>query len=163
MAASPSSTSAVIQKEEENFYRACSIVLALCPKLLREGLEHYVPARACPTRITLSKGAPNFFPGQLTIISNISTIGSYDECDISLLYILYQELVKGVKFKPTKGWRKVPPATATLLADDLERIRDLRNNRIGHCKDNRMTDADYTNFLTDVNNMMTRADNNYGG
>ena len=152
-----------VLKEQENFHRACGIILTNSTKLLREALAFYKPPSQCPTSITVAKGGPSLSKVQQNIIKNIAASNSYKDCDVSLLYFLFRALVKGIKFKPTNGWNKVVHASATTLADDLERIRSIRNEDIGHSTDSRMTCADYTIFIAEMEKIMARADANYNG
>ena len=83
-------------KERENFYRAASIILELCSKVLREGLTYYFPPNKCPT--TIKKGT-KLNKSQEDIVKNIAKNNSYDDCDISLLYTLYRALVIGTSIQ----------------------------------------------------------------
>ena len=80
-------------KEQENFYRAASIILNLCSKVLREGLAYHSPPSTCP--ITVKQKGINLNGTQAAIVKDISRKNTYDECDISLLYLLYRTLVIG--------------------------------------------------------------------
>jgi hypothetical protein len=148
-------------KEQENFYRAASIILQLCSKVLREGLTYYNPPSTCPP--TIKRKGITLNKSQETIVLDIAKNNSYDDCDISLLYVLYRALVIGRNFRPTKGWGKPVPATADTLGDDLERIRLRRNNDIGHSNDARMEIHDFVTFDTEMMDIMMRADSNYNG
>ena len=81
-----------ISKERENFYRATSIILNLCSKVLREGLTWYKLPSACPSTLKGIKVNKT----QEVIIKNIAKNNSYEDCDISLLFILYRSLLIGM-------------------------------------------------------------------
>ena len=153
--------SAVCQ-ETENYYRGCSIILDLCTAALREVLEYLHPAITCPPSIPPSKKV-TLAKEQKRIVANISTTGSYDECDISLLYILFRNIAPKL-FKPTNGWGITPiRPTAVSSADDVERIRLLRNNIYGHVSAARMDTPSYNKMVAEVNHVMQRLDAGYHG
>ena len=151
-----SSMATSVKQEIDNFHRTCSIILYLCPEVLRDVLSTYVPPTACPKVINV-KGT-TYTPLQQKIVNDISTINSYEKCNISLLYILYRNIVKGIKFKPTGNWGKPPLATSVDVADDVERIRNHRNH-LGHTTNDRISTPDYNSFITDMTNIMNRMDN----
>ena len=68
--------------------------------------------------------------------------------DFTLLYKLIRNLVTGIP-APTRGWASSPPPCCSNEADNIERIRHLRNN-LAHNSKLEISEADFSTYWTDL-------------
>lgn len=149
------------QVERENFYRISVIILDLCTKGLKEVLACLVPPASCPTRINTPKNV-TLSKLQRDIIKNISVAGTYNDCDVSILYLLFRNIT-AASFKPTKGWCQTVPASGVHPADDIERIRILRNGFFGHISSASIDNPTFKGLVGEIMGIMSRMDAGYIG
>ena len=74
-------------------------------------------------------------------------ITSFDELDITVLYDIFRNIMKGPV--PKKGWGKRPCITDINTGDDIERIRTFRNT-ICHSYTPKMTTEDFNNAALEL-------------
>ena len=105
----------------------------------------------------------NLKPDQLAIVHSISSKGSYDDCDVTLLYFLIRNLC-GPQFTPTNGkWGKPPNQNHHSVGDDIERLRILRNTLFGHIAALQINDLDYKSNLKELKSIFARFDTCHNG
>lgn len=74
-------------------------------------------------------------------------IASFDELDITVLYDIFRNIMKGPV--PTKGWGRTPCTTDINAGDDIERIR-IFHNKICHTYTPKMTTEDFNNTALEL-------------
>ena len=102
---------------------------------------------------------------QMTILGTASITGDYSGCDITLMYTLLQNLAPTSSLlHPTAGWGKVPVAAEYItLGDDIERIRDIRNEIYDHVVSTDLSDAIYNSKMKELQNICIRMDTVHKG
>ena len=117
--------------ETSNFARTSRIIIDLCREVLHDILAAIVsPAAFLPT--TFIKTLPRnkkLNPSQEAILHRVPTNGSYEECNISLLYMLIGN--SSTSHKLTNGYGKHITPENVNVSDDIEHIRELRNHNAG--------------------------------
>ncbi|XP_061191674.1 uncharacterized protein LOC133199870 [Saccostrea echinata] len=83
-------------------------------------------------------------------------IPDYCKFDVSLLYKLIQNLCPHLV--PTQGWGKQPKATDVKIGDDIERLRQFRNDMLGHLESSSIPDAMFESRWTEIEDVMNRMD-----
>ena len=64
---------------------------------------------------------------------------------------------------PSNGWGKQPTSTSqTTIGDDVERMRELRNNVYGHASSTGIPDPDFRGYLKSIQDICSRMDVQYG-
>ena len=137
--------------------RLSRAVVDLGGDILRNALyHHYTPAVAhaevlrlrCNPRHHLNKLSVQ----QMSILHNASTKGDYSDCDITLLYSLLRNLpLTKTALRPTAGWGTLPVIAAHVtLGDDIERIRDMRNQMYGHIATTVIPVGIYNHYMTEL-------------
>jgi hypothetical protein len=98
-------------------------------------------------------------PEQMLLVQNATTDG-YTEFDITLLYTLLRNL-KCIKVTaPTHGWgtSQMPGNGETTLGDDIERIRLIRNNLLGHAVTPSLSELEYKETNDIISDICRRMD-----
>ena len=142
--------------------RMCRAVVDLGGNILRDCLYYHIK----PSVVLQDVLASRYFkkhplnPHQMAILGNASAKGDYSECDITLLYSLLRNLTPSCSvLRPTTGWGKVPVAAGDLtLGDDIERIREIRNEIYGHVASTELSDALYNDKMKELQDICTRMD-----
>ncbi|VDI46998.1 Hypothetical predicted protein [Mytilus galloprovincialis] len=127
-----------------NFVRLFIVSQTELPNILRE--------------LLLAKESPAFLDGHIrnnTYLSNtlrafelgvIATVRTkqYADFDVALMYKIIRNL--NVVLPPTRGWANLipPTSTETTIGDDVERIRQIRND-IVHSGNTNITDLELEN------------------
>ena len=116
--------------------RLCCAVVDLGGDILRDALYYHIhPGVIVPCVLGTSYFRRHpLNPHQMSILQNASIKGDYSECDVTLLYTLLRNLPPtSTVLRPAAGWGKLPVAAANItLGDDIERIREKRNEVYGH-------------------------------
>lgn len=81
-------------------------------------------------------------------------IPDYSQFDVTLLYTLIRNLCPR-SLTPTNGWANPPQATDTQLGDDIERIRQFRNN-VAHVNSGELDDAEFEGIWSDLEDVVKR-------
>ena len=142
--------------------RMCRAVVDLGGDILRDALYFHIN----PAVIESSVKASRYFQNhplnshQKLVIQNARVKGDYSEFDITLIYSLLRNLqATNRALCPTTGWGKLPVATGNIaLGDDIERIREIRNEVYGHVATTDISDALYTRYMTELLAICTRMD-----
>ena len=136
-------------KENENFSRSIHIVLELLPLPLRHILQNEIPTVDIWTKASQHTSFVNRLNAeQKTILQNVSMLGDYSECDISLIYTVLRNLT---------DWNRKRTSSIKTYVPDIEKIRDIRN-KFGHGTSAKLTQQQYQDFRTDVKGILTRMD-----
>ena len=151
----------IAAKERTNFARTGRLIIDLCGQVMRDVLSSFVNPS------TLLVPPPRLNVVQQSIFHNIHIHGNYNLCDVSFLYVLIRSTCAAF-ITPTIGWGKVNAngeidVAHILVADDVERIRLMRNQFLGHTSSTRLPDGDYQKFLTDLKIILGRYDTCHGG
>ncbi|XP_061171499.1 uncharacterized protein LOC133181006 [Saccostrea echinata] len=93
-------------------------------------------------------------PGQINII-NRAVISDYKEFDITLIYTLLRNVCPNIT-PPTNGWNKNPGPSDLTVGDDIERIRQIRNEVSGHSPSASMSDHEYQKIWTNIEDICRR-------
>ena len=134
--------------------------------MLRDTLYHHIkPAVVMPyvNACTYFKKNP-LNTHQMGVLANAKVRGDYSEFDITLLYSLLRNLIpSSCAIRPTAGWGKPVSAGDIALGDDVERIREIRNERHGHIASTSMTDATYNQYMQELSDICQRMDTLHSG
>ncbi|XP_062619977.1 uncharacterized protein LOC134281557 [Saccostrea cucullata] len=132
-------------KETTHSARVSRLLVDLCTDLFRDILKNNVTEIQFPLVLQreqsilipiLNKAQrENLFP------RSGSFIGTYQEFDLSLLYILLRN-VSGIK-PHKKGWSKSPDPLDRSLSANIDRIREIRNAYFGHAARTFITDVQF--------------------
>ena len=147
--------------------RMCRAVVDLGGDILRDCLYYQIK----PAMVLNYVLASRYFKkhplntNQMAVLGNASARGDYSECDITLLYSLLRNLTPtSSALCPTAGWGKVPVAVGDLtLGDDIERIREIRNEIYGHVATTELSDALYNDKLKELQDICSRMDKGHAG
>lgn len=80
----------------------------------------------------------------------------YNHFDVCLLYTLIRNLCPSLK--PSHGWGLNPNASATLIGDDIERVRLFRNY-LAHTVSSEMSDDVFNNMWKELKSLVNRIQN----
>ena len=145
--------------------RMCRAVVDLGGDILRDALYYHIKPAVIVSYVLASRYFRNhpLNPHQTAVLQNASTKGDYSECDITLLYSLLRNLPPtNTALRPTAGWGKLPvEAWNTSLGDDIERIRDIRNEVYGHVATTYIPDVLYTRYMAELQAVCLRMDHNH--
>ena len=133
-----------------DYARACKILIDHSGEMVRDVLSVLLPPTAIPPTGNLKLNAQ-----QKLVYNNIWNVHDYNSCDLSLMYVIIRNLC-GIA--PTSRWgQPVSPASVT-LADDIERLRLLRNETYGHLPTASLTKVEYGSFIQTMAAITTRFD-----
>ena len=142
--------------------RMCRAVVDLGGDILRDVLYYQVKPAVVVYHVQNSRYFRNrpLNPHQMAVLQNASTKGDYSECDITLLYSLLRNLsATNTALRPTGGWGKLPVAAGDIsIGDDIERIREIRNEMYGHIATTAIPAALYTRYMTELQLICHRMD-----
>ena len=151
----------IVARQRTNFARTGRLIIDLCGQVIRYWLSSFVDPS------TLLAPHPRFNALKQSIFHNIHIQGNYNSCDFSFLYLLIRSTC-ATFITPTKGWG-VLNANGTidpgdvLVADDVERLRLIRNHFLGHTSSAQLPDVEYQNLLTELKIILGRFDTCHGG
>lgn len=83
----------------------------------------------------------------------------YNTFDVTLLYTLIRNLCSLPC--PAQGWGKDPKTTDTQISDDIERLRLFRNNYFAHATSAEISENDFKNIWSNLNQVIDRIQSNY--
>lgn len=79
----------------------------------------------------------------------------YSQFDVTLLYKLIRNLCPRA-LTPTNGWGKDPQAIDTQPGDDIERIRQFRNENVAHVNSGELDDTKFEAIWSDLEDVVKR-------
>ena len=143
----------------------CRAVVDLGGDILRNCLYYHIKPALIMSYVLTSKYF-NKHPlntHQIAALGNASSKGDYSECDITLVYTLLRNLTAtSSTLRPTAGWGKLPVATCN-MGDDIERIREIRNDIYGHAASTELPDALYNAKMNELKDICSRMDTVHKG
>ena len=96
---------------------------------------------------------------QMGILGNASARGDYSECDITLVYSLLRNITPtSTAVRPTAGWGRPVAVGDTAPGDDVERIREIRNEMYGHVATTSLPDSKYNHYMQVLSDICSRKD-----
>jgi hypothetical protein len=129
-----------------NYARVCRVVVDVFRDVLWDLLTREIPASQIPNEVRRhlkSKNPPlRLFPQERLILCPPGGVVPREDCDTSLLYRLLRGICPSLP-PPSKGWGNVPDVTDVTVGDDVERIRQMRNELYGHVTSAELSDADF--------------------
>ena len=147
--------------------RMCRAVVDLGGDILRDCLYYHIKPAVVLNYVLASRYFRNhpLNPHQMVILGNASSKGDYSECDITLVYSLLRNLIiTSSTLRPTAGWGTLPVSAANIfLGDDIERIREMRNEIYGHVATTELSDALYNAKMKELQDICTRMDTIHKG
>ena len=147
--------------------RMCRAVVDLGGDILRDCLYYYIKPAVVINYILASRYFRNrpLNPIQMSVLGNASSKGDYSEFDITLVYTLLRNLtLTNFALRPTSGWGVLPVATGSItLGDDIERIREMRNEMYGHVATTLLSDASYIAKMKELHDICSRMDTIHKG
>ena len=147
--------------------RMCRAVVDLGGDILRDALYHHVKPAVVESHVLSSTYFRNnpLNVHQMAILANASTKGDYSEFDITLIYSLLRNLpVTNRTLRPSGGWGRLPIGARNVsLGDDIERIREIRNEMYGHVATTYIPDTIYNQYMADLQAIVTRMDTTHSG
>ena len=145
----------------------CRAVVDLGGDILRDALYYHIKPAVVVSYVLASRYFRNnpLNVHQMSMLQNANTKGDYSEFDITLIYSLLRNLpATNTSLRPTAGWGKLPVATGDItLGDDIERIREIRNEVYGHVATTALSDALYTRYMTELQTICIRMDMTHAG
>ncbi|XP_062588937.1 E3 ubiquitin-protein ligase DZIP3-like [Saccostrea cucullata] len=139
-------------KETTHAARLSRLLLDPCTDLFRDLLRTFI------TEVQFPYALPNHKATLLQITNkdqrnllypNTGLFqGTYEEFDLSLLYILLRN-ISGIP-PHQKGWGKHPDLTDRSLSANIDRIREIRNTYCGHAPRVTLSDVDFQRIWQDM-------------
>ncbi|VDI47976.1 Hypothetical predicted protein [Mytilus galloprovincialis] len=143
----------------ELYSRIAIVIIDIFPDILRDILQSTISPqdlyKKCDTKFLNS-----CFSDQQTYLKTLKFENSFSYLDIPIMYKLlrYFSLIS----PPSKGWGKAPDPTDRLIADDVERIRMLRNE-IAHRCDANIDKNTCDDFFVEFSEIGERIDTHFTG
>ena len=153
-----------MSKDQVNYLRCCCVSVDLFPVILRHVLQCDIPSNQIWIKVqaALSRGL-KLGKEQQNKVKNAATLG-YTEFDVTLCYTLIRHLGLRSVVIPSNGWGKIPSSISQITTgDDIERIRELRNNVYGHASGSGIPDPVYHGYWKIFQDVCSRMDTRYGG
>ncbi|VDI17206.1 Hypothetical predicted protein, partial [Mytilus galloprovincialis] len=130
----------------ELYSRTAIVITDIFPNILRDILRKTI----CPHDLYKkcdTKFLSSCFSDQRTYLKTLKLQNTFSFLDIPIIYKLLRHF--SLIPPPSKGWGTAPDPTDRLLADDVERIRTLRNEIAHRCNtniDKNICDAFFVKF-----------------
>lgn len=139
----------------------CRAIIDVGGQVLRDVLAREIPPKDIYQKLKMK----NFkmTPANRKILMSASTLHSYQEFDITLLYSIIRSLCP--LLVPTAGWgsAKVTSTSETNVGDDIERINIMRNQIVAHPSSTRVSDSDFKKYWHVLRDVMVRMDRWFDG
>ncbi|XP_076089018.1 uncharacterized protein LOC143059415 [Mytilus galloprovincialis] len=130
----------------ELYSRIAIVVTEIFPDILRDILQSTISPQDMYKKCD-KKFLSSCFSDQQTYLKTLKLKQSFSFLDIPIIYKLFRYF--SLISPPSKGWGKDPDPTDNLIADDIERIRTLRNKIAHRCDakiDKNTCDAFFVRF-----------------
>lgn len=143
-------------EDRTRFFRLSSVILEELTPILRDLLQNEISPSQLYIKVK-QKVFKELKFDQIIIINNAKAIGCYKEFDITLLYTILRNYCPNIQ-PPTKKWglKTMPLLTETTVGDDIERIRIIRNNLIGHISTPEVSENDFIENWCIISDICTR-------
>ncbi|KAL3882979.1 hypothetical protein ACJMK2_029280 [Sinanodonta woodiana] len=148
--------------ETTHFARICRIVVDVFRDILWQVLTKEVTPADLPIQVQNYQNKLKCLDGKIKtwlvgISHSSSEIPSAEKFDVSSLYTLIRNLCITIP-TPTTQWGYPPPAGGITLGDDIERVREFRNNLYGHATQAKIDAAYFNNICSDIIDVVSRFD-----
>ncbi|CAC5361535.1 unnamed protein product [Mytilus coruscus] len=145
-------------EQKVHFSRISVVIIDIFPTILRN-----IIGKIKPANIIYQQCIPilcSFYPDQQYSLLKLQTTNTYDSLDIPIIYKLLRHfpLIQ----QPTKGWGNFPDQTDVTIADDVERIRILRNE-IAHRHNTNIEDKLFEEYFAGFRDICHRIDQYFSG
>ena len=150
-----------ISKDQVNYLKCCSVCVDLFPVILCTILTTDILPKDIFNKVKASHYVKLSKDQEKKVIK--ATTAGYTSFDLTLFYTLIRNLVLPSVAAPSNGWGKLPvSASQTTTGDDVERMRDLRNNVYGHASSTGISDPDFRGYWKTIQDICTRMETQYG-
>ncbi|CAC5408973.1 unnamed protein product [Mytilus coruscus] len=113
---------------------------------------HYTPSQIYSQ---VAQNLSTFTKAQHRSLKDLQTLHTFDSLDITLMYQLLRQF--SLIYAPSKGWGRQPNSSDLSIADDIERIRILRN-KFAHQSDIKMDQNTFENYFSQFRDISHRID-----
>ncbi|KAL3889287.1 hypothetical protein ACJMK2_001634 [Sinanodonta woodiana] len=166
---------APITHEHMNHARLCVAIVTVCGKAMRKVLSTQVPSphTYIYQAILANKGKLTSRKERRPLLNRDQThlvfpdpqgmtTGKVELFDLSLLYTLIRNI--STVPAPVTGWEKDPndPPRDNTLGASVERIRSYRNQIIGHSEDGKISQQDFDNYWSKIDNVLNDIEDKLG-
>lgn len=155
------SSKAVSDDDRTRFFRLISVIIEDLTTILQDLLRREIGPSQIFNRV--KQNSKKLRHNQIVLISK-AKIQGYNEFDITLLYTLLRNFCPNIQ-PPTQNWgmSNMPAQGETTEGDDIERIRLMRNELLGHISIPMVSDNEFKkrwNIIYDIcTRMQTRLPN----
>lgn len=152
-------TSTTLSQKQLNFARFSIVCIDINKLPLKDILNIFIPPlelkKEIKKRQSLLTGEYKLNPDQRKKCNyNSHNDPDYSTFDITLLYKLIRNLCPSLQ--PTKKWGNKPASNDLDVADDIERIRYLRNSIVAHSASAEISDDEFKDLWSDVKCIIQR-------
>ncbi|KAJ8314010.1 hypothetical protein KUTeg_008571 [Tegillarca granosa] len=145
-----------------NFAKLCCLVVDICRDVLWDILVSYI--KPCELQNSVFSNLKNLklHPGQIYKLRSLpeGSLMTSDFFDVSGLYKILRTVCQELP-PPTRGWGQMPLAADLTIADDIERINQLRNRIYGHTTTSYVTETDFEFYWKDIRRVVGRIDGEF--
>ena len=150
-----------MNKDQVKYLKCCCACVDLFPVILCTILTTDILPRDLFNKIKSSTSIKLSKDQEKQVIK--ATTAGYAGFDVTLFYTLIRNLVLPSVAAPSNGWGKLSTsASQTTTGDDVERMRDLRNNVYGHASNTGISDPDFRGYWKTIQDICSRMDTQYG-
>ena len=147
-------------KDRVNYIKCCCVCVDLFPAILCTILTTDVLPRDLFSKVKSFPGIP-LSKEQENKVSRARTAGCAG-FDLTLFYTLIRNLGLPSVVAPSSGWGKLPISVSQITTgDDVERMRDLRNNVYGHASSTGISDPEFRGYWKTIQDICARMDTQY--
>lgn len=129
-------------QDRERYSKISAVITEFFPKILRNIIPSSITPSTLHTWCTLP--GCNWDKSQKLQIQQLKLSRSYESLDTSMLYQLFKRF--SFVTAPTQGWGRDPQNCDFEIADDIERIRLLRN-KSAHRYDTCIDQTEFDNYF----------------
>ena len=154
--------------QRDNLSRVGQAVLDTCSKMYRAALTSFVSPKDLPD-IVRNTQHHRLTKAELKSVLAADANG-YDNFDISLMYKLFRNICTNMKNSdvrdldlPARGSDKIPNPIQTNLADDIERIRSIKNTTLSHVPTGFLVEKEYRRIWDTLKEIAARMEERFGG
>ncbi|XP_062566132.1 uncharacterized protein LOC134228497 [Saccostrea cucullata] len=149
----------ILAGDQLNFTRMGIASVDEIKVVLADILRCEIKPKDMPKSITscseLTTGRHKLRPNHLKLCCpSPPAVPDYNKFDVSLLYTLIRNLCP--QLKPTQGWGKTPSITDIQVGDDIERLREFRNEMFAHLDSSSVDDVVFTAKWRDLEQVFQR-------
>ena len=146
-----------LDEDRTRFFRLNLVIIDELTQILRDLLHNEIqPTDIFNTVTGKQKYLKIFRPDEIALISTAKT-KSYNDFDITLLYKLLRNVCPNIP-SPTQQWGdpEMPLQNQVTVGDDIERIRLIRNNVLGHISEAAIPETEFQEYWSTISDISTR-------